>query len=178
VVPGRNLEPLEPREGRGPPESRILRLSRLPAFTVVALTVPALGIGAGTAVPVKIPISSRVGTASCCGCDNSRPSVRVRSRFRAGEPVQWAAFGVGDGQHQQVSLVALRTRSRREPLDGCLADQRAFCPRARPCRVGFWGVADSIEGSRNLRDELVAQSWTSLVVPECGAAKLGLRLRM
>ena len=65
-----------------------------------------------------------------------------------------------------------------EPLDGRLTDQWACCPRARPCRVGFWSVANSIEGSRNLGDELVAQSWTSLVVPECGAAKLGLRLRM
>jgi hypothetical protein len=65
-----------------------------------------------------------------------------------------------------------------EPLGARFANQRAFRPRARPCRVGFWGVADSIEGSRNLGEELVAQSWTSLFVPECGAAKLGLRLRM
>src|SRR5688572_20204947 len=47
---------------------------------------------------------------------------------------------------------------------------------AMPRRI--LGVADSIEASRNLRDELVAQSWTSLFAPECGAAKLGLRLRM
>jgi hypothetical protein len=65
-----------------------------------------------------------------------------------------------------------------EPLDSRLADQRAFCPRARPCRVGFWRVADSLEGSRSLGDELVPQSWASLVVPQCGAAKLGTGLRM
>jgi hypothetical protein len=65
-----------------------------------------------------------------------------------------------------------------EPLYGGLADERIDRRRARPCRVGVWGGADSIEGSRNLRDELVAQSWPSFVVPECGAAKLGLRLRM
>jgi hypothetical protein len=51
-----------------------------------------------------------------------------------------------------------------EPLDGRLADQRACGPRARPCRVGFWGAANSTEASRNLGDELVAQSWTSLFV--------------
>ena len=51
-------------------------------------------------------------------------------------------------------------------------------PRARPWRVGFRGVGNSIEGRRNLGDELVAQSWASLVVPKRGAAKLGTRLRM
>jgi hypothetical protein len=44
--------------------------------------------------------------------------------------------------------------------------------------IGFCGVAASIEGSRNLRDELVAHPWTTLFVPEGGAANLGLRLRM
>jgi hypothetical protein len=44
--------------------------------------------------------------------------------------------------------------------------------------IGFLGVANSIEGSRNLGDELVAQSWAALVVPKRGAAKLGACLRM
>ena len=69
-------------------------------------------------------------------------------------------------QNEHVLLVLFEGDHVREPVDGCFADHRAFRPRARPCRVGFWGVADSIEGSRNLRDELVAQSWTSLFVPE------------
>ena len=116
--------------------------------------------------------------ATSCLTSQGPPYALLRSRVRAREPVEWPALGVGDRQDEYVMLVLFERDHVGEPLDGRLADQRAFRPRARPCRVGFWGVADSIEGSRNLGDELVAQSWTSLVVPECGAAKLGLRLRM
>ena len=65
-----------------------------------------------------------------------------------------------------------------EPLDGGLADQRVYCPRARPCRVGFWGVANSIERCRNLGDELVAEPCASLVVSKRSTAKLGTRFRV
>jgi hypothetical protein len=76
---------------------------------------------------------------------------------------------VSDGQHEQMSLVLFERDHIGGPLDGGLADHWAFGPRARPWRIGFWGVANSIEGSRNLGDELVAQSRTSLVVPKRGA---------
>jgi hypothetical protein len=83
---------------------------------------------------------------------------RLRLRVRAREPVEWPAFGVGDSQDDQVLLVLFERDHVGEPLDGGLADQRADCTRARPCRVGFRGVANSIEGSRDFRYELVAQS--------------------
>ena len=74
------------------------------------------------------------------------------------EPVQWPALGVSDGQDEQVSLVLFERDHVGEPLDDGLADQLVCGPRARPRRIGFWGVANSIEGRRNLGDELVAQS--------------------
>jgi len=85
---------------------------------------------------------------------------------------------VGDRQDEQMLLVLFERDHIGEPLDGGLADHRACDPRARPWRIGFWGVANSIESSRNLGDELVAQSWASLVVPKRGTAKLRARLRM
>jgi hypothetical protein len=102
---------------------------------------------------------------------------RLRSRLRACEPVQWPAFGVGDSQHEQMSLVLLERDHVGEPLDGGLANQRVSSSGARPCRVRFRRVAKSIEGGRNLGDELGAQSWPSLVVPKRGAAKLGTRFQ-
>jgi hypothetical protein len=56
-----------------------------------------------------------------------------------------AALGVGDRQDEYVMLVLFERDYVGEPLAGDLANQRAFRPRARPWRVGFWGVADSIE---------------------------------
>ena len=55
-----------------------------------------------------------------------------------------------------MSLVLFERDYMGEPLDGRLADQRACCPCALPYRVGFRGVANSMEGRRNLGDELVA----------------------
>ena len=65
---------------------------------------------------------------------------------------------MGDRQDEHVLLVLFERDYVGEPLDGGLADHRVCGPRARPWRIGFWGVANSIEGSRNLGDELVAQS--------------------
>jgi hypothetical protein len=104
-------------------------------------------------------------------------SFRFRSRVRAREPVEWPALGVGDRQDEHVVLVLFERDHVGEPLDGGLADHRACGSLARPWRVGFWGVANSSEDSRNLGDELVAQSWPSLVVPKRGAAKLGTRFQ-
>jgi hypothetical protein len=84
---------------------------------------------------------------------------RFRSRVRARKPVEWPALGVGDRQDEHVLLVLFERDHVGEALDGRLADQGACGPRARPCRIGFWAVANSTEGSRNLGDELVAQSW-------------------
>ena len=66
-------------------------------------------------------------------------------------------------EDEHVLLVLFERDHVGEPLDGRLADQRAcgLWPRARPCRIGFSGVANSTEGSRNLGDELLAQSWAS-----------------
>jgi hypothetical protein len=72
---------------------------------------------------------------------------------------------VGDRQDEHVVLVLVERDHVGQPLDGRLADQRECCPSAQPCRVGFWSVANSIQGSRNLGDELLAQPWPSLVVP-------------
>ena len=52
---------------------------------------------------------------------------------------------MGDRQDEQVLRVFFECDQVGQPLDGCLADQRVYCPRARPCRVGFRGVANSIE---------------------------------
>ena len=65
---------------------------------------------------------------------------------------------MSDRQDEHVLLVLFECDHLGEPLDGRLADQRASCPRVGPWRIGFWGVANSIEGRRNLGDELVAQS--------------------
>ena len=65
---------------------------------------------------------------------------------------------MGDSQDEQVLLVLFERDQVGKSLDGRLADQPACCPRARPCRVGFWGGANSIERSRNLGDELATQS--------------------
>src|SRR5262245_50083584 len=112
--------------------------------------------------------ASVLGRGATSGLTSPMAALRAsRSRVRAGEPVEWPALGVGDRQDEYVMLVLFERNHVREPLGGRLVDQRALSPRSRPCRVGFWGVADSIEGRRNLRDELVAQSWTSLFVPEC-----------
>ena len=75
-------------------------------------------------------------------------------------------------------LVAFERDQVGEAVYRGLADQRIFPRRARPCRVGLWGLANSIERPRNLGDELVAQPRASLVVPKRSAAKLGLRLTM
>jgi hypothetical protein len=61
---------------------------------------------------------------------------------------------VGDRQDEHVLLVLFERDHVGEPLDGRLADQQACGPRMRPWRLGFWGVANSTEGSRNLGDEL------------------------
>jgi hypothetical protein len=82
------------------------------------------------------------------------------------------------GTAEHMSVVLFERDLLGEPLDGRLADQRACGPRARPCRVGFRSPANSIEGRRNIGDELVAQSWALLVVPQRCAAKLGTRFRM
>ena len=81
---------------------------------------------------------------------------RISLGLRAGEPVQRPAFGVCDSQHEHMTLVLFERDHVWEPLDDGLADQRVCGPSARPLRVGVRGVADSIEGSRNLGDELVA----------------------
>jgi hypothetical protein len=85
---------------------------------------------------------------------------------------------VGDRQDEHVLLVLFERDHVGEPLYGRLADQRTCGTRARLCRIGFRNRANSIEGRRNIGDELVAQSWALLVVPQRCAAKLGLRLRM
>jgi hypothetical protein len=72
---------------------------------------------------------------------------RLRSTVRAREPVEWPAFGVGDSRDEQVLLVLFERDHVGEPLDGGLADQRADCARARPCRVGLRGIATSIEAA-------------------------------
>ena len=66
-----------------------------------------------------------------------------RSRARAREPVEWPTLRVGDRQDEQVLLVLFERDQVGEPLYGGLADQRSYCLRARPCRAGFWGVANS-----------------------------------
>jgi hypothetical protein len=56
---------------------------------------------------------------------------------------------MGDRQDEHVLLVLFERDHVGEPLDGGLADHRARGPRPRPLRIGFWGVANSIEGRRN-----------------------------
>ena len=85
---------------------------------------------------------------------------------------------MGDRQDEYVLLVLFERDHVGEPFDGRLASQRACCPCARPYRVGFWGAVNSTEGRRNLSEELVAQSWTSLVVPKGGATQLVVAYRI
>ena len=54
---------------------------------------------------------------------------------------------MGDRQDEHVLLVLFERDHVWEPLDGGLADHRVCGPRARPLRIGFWGVANSIEGA-------------------------------
>lgn len=50
-----------------------------------------------------------VGTASCCGCGNLRPSLGPHEpdfvQGRAGKPVEWLTLGVGDGLDEYVLFV-------------------------------------------------------------------------
>jgi hypothetical protein len=61
-----------------------------------------------------------------------------RSLVHAREPIQGAAFGVGDSQDEQVVLVLFESDQVRKPLNRGLADQRTCCLPAGPCRIGFW----------------------------------------
>ena len=103
----------------------------------------------------------------------------------------WRAFRGGPRCWQDLSPLTIAVEKR--PAVSAFAESRPVeptLPRLRgviswslvrcrgPCPVGFWGVANSIEHCCNFGDELVAQSRASLVVPKCGAANLGTRLRM
>ena len=72
-----------------------------------------------------------------------------------GRRLEWATASTS-----KCSLVLFERDDVREPLDGSFL--RISAPRA--CVPGHCGqdagaLADSIEGNRNLGDELVAQSW-------------------
>src|SRR5436190_10462374 len=101
----------------------------------------------GGACPFTLPgLEGEAGTRSGRRPPSGIGGPRPVPRPTAGE-VEWPALGVGDRQDEHVVLVPFERDHVGESWDGCLADQRACCPRARPCWVGFWGVADSIEES-------------------------------
>ena len=83
-------------------------------------------------IPVIVVLFD-IASANCfisADCKRSgapcRHSLHVRQRE--------AEFGVGDCQDQHVLLVLFERDQVGEPLDGGLADQRADCAHARPCR--------------------------------------------